>query len=123
MSVNEEKLPRPEAELEALASHYDEYDTADEMEEGRWVDPMVTTSLRLPRDLFDEIKSVARKEGKRQSTYIREVLERSVRGEGTSAELKEIQQKLDVLLLAVAPDDRKGSGSDRPGGRADKRSA
>lgn len=106
MTNGTEKLPRPASELEALATYYDEHDTADEMEDGRWVEPMVTTSLRLPRELFDQLKEDARREGKRHTAYIREILERSqkVREDSADAgELKKINRKLDTLLRTVQP--------------------
>lgn len=103
MSDNAEKLPRHAGELEELASYYDEHDTADEMEDGRWVQPMVTTSLRLPRELFDRLKENARREGKRHTAYIREILEKSVEGGVSSGEFTQINRKLDVLLRAVQP--------------------
>ncbi|MBA0127809.1 hypothetical protein H0B56_19870 [Haloechinothrix sp. YIM 98757] len=99
-----EKLPRPAEELEALASYYDEHDTADEMEGGTWVEPMVTTSLRLPREVFERLKEDARREGKRHTAYIREILERSVRDSAEEADdLQQINNKLDTLLEAVTP--------------------
>lgn len=106
MSNGAEKLPRPVDELEALATYYDEHDTADEMEDGRWVEPMVTASLRLPRELFEQLKADARREGKRHTAYIREILERSqkVREDSADAgELKKINRKLDTLLRTVQP--------------------
>lgn len=103
MSDDMEKLPRPASELEALASYYDEHDTADEMEDGRWVQPMVTTSLRLPGELVEQIKENARREGKRHTAYIRELLEHSMRGSAAPGELTRINRKLDVLLEAVQP--------------------
>lgn len=104
------KLPRPAEELEALASYYDEHDTADEMEAGKWVEPMVTTSLRLPREVFEQLKDNARREGKRHTAYIRQILERSVRG-GTmdAGDLKQINNKLDTLLQVVTPPRKAGS--------------
>jgi len=100
MSKESERLPRPAEELEELASYYDDHDTADEMEDGRWVEPMVTTSLRLPREVFEQIKENARREGKRHTAYIREILEGSLRDAG-SGELEEIRDKVDELLRAV----------------------
>ena len=61
MTDPDERLPRPAAELEALANYYDTRDTGAEMEEGEWVDPqpMTTTSLRLPADVIDQLKRQA----------------------------------------------------------------
>jgi bacterioferritin (cytochrome b1) len=99
---NAQKLPRPAEELEALADYYDEHDTADEMETGKWVEPMVTTSLRLPREVFEQLKENARREGKRHTAYIRDILERQVHDSaGDAGDLQQINHKLDALLEAV----------------------
>lgn len=103
MSDSAEKLPLPVSELEALATYYEEHDTADEMEDGRWVQPMATTSLRLPGELVEQIKENARREGKRHTSYIRELLERSLHGGAAPGEFTQINRKLDVLLKAVQP--------------------
>lgn len=100
MSKESERLPRPAQELEELASYYDDHDTADEMADGQWVEPMVTTSLRLPRDVFEQLKENARREGKRHTAYIREILERSLE-DADSGELAEIRTKVDELLRTV----------------------
>jgi len=100
MSKESERLPRPAQELEELASYYDDHDTADEMADGQWVEPMVTTSLRLPRDVFEQLKENARREGKRHTAYIREILEHSLE-DTDSGELAEIRTKVDELLRTV----------------------
>lgn len=100
MSKESERLPRPAQELEELASYYDDHDTADEMADGQWVEPMVTTSLRLPRDVFEQLKENARREGKRHTAYIREILEHSLE-DADSGELAEIRTKVDELLRTV----------------------
>lgn len=104
MNKKPEKLPRSPQELEDLASYYDEHDTGDEMEDGRWVEPMVTTSLRLPRDVFDQVKEKARREGKRHTAYIRDVVTHAVSDTDSDDELREISSKLDELLQAVQPE-------------------
>lgn len=122
MSKSAEELPRPASELEALADYYEKHDTADEMEGGRWVQPMVTTSLRLPRELFEQLKESARREGKRHTAYIREILECSVHGDvAESAELRQIQRKLDVLLQAVTSTTQRSTEPRKPGAARRKR--
>jgi hypothetical protein len=61
MTNKHENLPRPAEELEELAAYYGSHDTADEMEDGVLVDPrpMQTTSLRLPADVVEALKSLA----------------------------------------------------------------
>lgn len=102
MVGEQETLPRPAHELEELAAHYDERDTAEEMDAGHWVEPMVTTSLRLPRTLVVELKRNARREGKRHTAYIREILERSVRGGGVESVEVGSEQSEVVLRIDVA---------------------
>jgi hypothetical protein len=122
MSKDSEKLPRPASELETLAAYYDDHDTADDMENGRWVQPMVTTSLRLPRDVFEQLKDNARRAGKRHTAYIREILERSVRAEAVdSGDLKQINSKLDALLQVVTPPRKAASGATTKKGTTRKR--
>ncbi|WP_190818682.1 hypothetical protein [Saccharopolyspora pogona] len=77
-----EDLPRPTEELEELAAYYDEHDTSAEMEHGQWVDPppMKTTSLRLPTDVVEGLKTLAQGRGIRYTTLLREIVEQAVRG-------------------------------------------
>ncbi|HZZ48974.1 MAG TPA: hypothetical protein VFE65_19005 [Pseudonocardia sp.] len=51
-----------------LREHYDTHDTSHEMEGGEWItevdnDPMVTTSLLLPKSVLDDVRALARAGG------------------------------------------------------------
>jgi hypothetical protein len=63
-----------------LREYYDNHDTGDEGGGGEWVtevdpDPMVTTSLRLPKSLLDEVRRQARARGIRTTALMREWIE------------------------------------------------
>ncbi len=105
MAKNPEQLPRPEAELEELAGHYDTYDTSQEMEHGEWVEPqpMATTSLRLPADVIEQLKLQARARHVRYTSYVRSILERTARG-GPAPEIADITERLERIERAVTRD-------------------
>lgn len=102
MSKDTEQLPRPEPELEQLAEYYGSHDTTTEMEHGEWVEPqpMVTTSLRLPAGIIEELKQQARVRHVRYTSYVRSILERAALG-GSPAEMAEITERLERIERAV----------------------
>lgn len=68
------------AKLDELAQHADEHDFSAEMEHGRWetdtaADPMVTTSLRLPKSLLDWVRSQADEAHVKPTALIRQWIE------------------------------------------------
>lgn len=101
----EEHLPRPATELDQLADYYDTHDTSADMENGEWVEPgpMVTTSLRLPADVINELKRQAQTRHVRYTTYIRAILERAANG-GPPQELADITERLKRIERAVTRD-------------------
>lgn len=82
MTSENENLPRSAEELAELADYYDSHDTSAEMENGELVDPrpMQTTSLRLPADVVEALKSLAQARGVRYTALIREIVEQTVYG-------------------------------------------
>ncbi len=104
-----ERLPRSSEELESLARHYDDTDASDEIAEGRIVtpEPMVTTSLRLPRSVVEQLRREAGRRGMRYTTLLREVAEQHVTGSSavdqpaSSATLERLEGKLDGLTKEV----------------------
>jgi len=112
MTKRTEELPRPAAELERLAEHYDTRDTSTEMESGYWVEPqpMATTSLRLPVEVIEQLKLQARARHLRYTSYVRSILERAARG-GASPEIADITERLERIERAVterqSPGDQK----------------
>jgi CopG antitoxin of type II toxin-antitoxin system len=105
MTHPEEHLPRPAAALDQLADYYDTHDTSADMEGGEWVEPgpMVTTSLRLPADVINELKRQAQARHVRYTTYIRAILERAASG-SPSVELSDITERLKRIERAVTRD-------------------
>lgn len=112
MTKRTENLPRPADELGRLADYYGSHDTGEEMEDGEWVEPqpMVTTSLRLPADVIDELKRQARRHHVRYTTYVRSILERAAGGMPAS-NLAQITEQLDRIEQAVTV----GKGQDGRG--------
>lgn len=106
MTNKHENLPRPADELEELAAYYGSHDTADEMEDGELVDPrpMQTTSLRLPADVVEALKSLAQARGIRYTALIREIVEQMVYGSRLvdHDELTKINERLARIEAAVA---------------------
>lgn len=100
-----EVLPRKAEELEDLAAYYDTHDTSGEMEAGQWVDPrpMKTTSLRLPAEVVDALKTLAQSRGVRYTALVREIVEQAVHGAwlSESEELAEINERLARIEAVV----------------------
>jgi len=72
-----------------LREHYDTHTTADEMDHGRWeadteADPMVTTSVRLPKSLLDWVRRQSEVEGMKPTALLRRWIEER-RDDGTPA--------------------------------------
>jgi predicted DNA-binding protein len=101
-----EDLPRQAEELEELAAYYDTHDTSAEMEHGQWVDPrpMKTTSLRLPTDVVEALKALARGQGMRYTAVVREIIEQAVSGAHPvhDEELAQINERLTRIEAALA---------------------
>ena len=106
MRKHNASLPRPVEELEALAAYYDTHSTAAEMEDGEWVDPrpMKTTSLRLPSDVVDALKTLAQARGLRYTAFVRDIIEEAVNSTQTIGhdELAAIHESLVKIEKAVA---------------------
>ncbi|MEJ2857348.1 MULTISPECIES: hypothetical protein [unclassified Saccharothrix] len=97
-----EALPMPAEKLEALAAYYDDHDTSSEMEDGEWVDPrpMKTTSLRLPTEVVDALKSLAQARGQRYTAFVREIVEQVVTGTRTVGR-DEVVRSIDRRLARI----------------------
>lgn len=100
-----ENLPMPANELEALAAYYDTHDTSSEMQDGNWVDPrpMRTTSLRLPVEVVEALKALARARGVRYTAFLREIVERAISDASSTEndELARINERLARIEAAV----------------------
>lgn len=89
--------------LDYIAAYADSHDFSAEMEHGVWVegskpetDPMVSTSLRLPKSLLDWIRHEARTRHIRHTTLIRAWLEQKRLG---NTDLEERIIRLENQLL------------------------
>ena len=98
--------------LDELAEHAQEHDFSAEMQHAVWetdteVDPMVTTSLRLPESLLDWVRQQAASQHVRPSALIRRWVEEhreSDEHRGSGAE--DVASRLERLERAVFPDAR-----------------
>lgn len=75
----------PEAAARSLAEFYDSTDTAGEMadvalEVDLVADPMVTTSLRLPKSVLDRLRDTAAQQGVKPTALIRSLVESGISG-------------------------------------------
>lgn len=68
-----------EEEAAELRAHYDDTDAGDAVERGRWetdtTDPMVTTSLRLPKSVLDWVRAEAEVQQVEPTALIRRWIE------------------------------------------------
>lgn len=72
-----------------LREHYDTTDTSAEMEDGAWEtdvdpDPMITTSVRLPKSVLDQLRARATAEGVKPTALIRKWTEERLAGGSSS---------------------------------------
>lgn len=93
--------------LDALAAHAETHDFSAEMEHGVWesdteTDPMVTTSLRLPKSLLDWVREQAAAQHVRPSGLIRQWVEQ--RRDGGTPGIEELAARLERLERTVFSD-------------------
>ncbi len=96
------------SKLDEIAAHAQTHDFSAEMEKGVWeseteADPMVTTSLRLPKSLLDWVREQAAAQHVRPSVLIRQWLEQR-RDAGAEAGVEGLAARIDRLERAVFPD-------------------
>lgn len=84
------------------------------MEQGTWVDPrpMKTTSLRLPADVVEALKTLARTRGMRYTALVREIIEHAVNGVRLTEneEFSQINERLARIEAAVIEKPSASSG-------------
>ena len=89
--------------LDKLAEHYGRHDMSEVMESGHWEDepaepdPMITTSLRLPKSLLDQVRDRAAAEDVKTTAWIRGVIE----SELARSEPNGVEARLRRLEVAV----------------------
>ena len=76
------------SKLNEIADYAEDHDLAAEMEQGTWeagtdADPMITTSVRLPKSLLDWIRQRAAAQHVRPSVLIRQWIEQQRDEDGT----------------------------------------
>lgn len=92
--------------LDEIAEYAQSHDFATEMEQGTWeadteADPMVTTSVRLPKSLLDWVRGNAASQHVRPSTLIRQWLEqqRDADAVGGTADLATRVARLETAVF------------------------
>ncbi|MGH9067836.1 MAG: hypothetical protein ACRD0J_10155 [Acidimicrobiales bacterium] len=96
--------------LDDIAAHADSHDFALEMDQGVWEDdtqpdPMVTTSLRLPKSLLDWVRERAADQHVRPSVLIRQWIEQR-RDVGGGAGIEDLAVRVERLERAVFTDEQ-----------------
>lgn len=87
---------------ERLAEHYDTTDTSEELagaerDDAAPAEPMVTTSLRLPRSTMERLRHEARRQGVRPTQLIREWVETALAETTEHDPLIPLSEALSVL--------------------------
>lgn len=98
------------SKLNEIAEYAQTHDFSTEMEQGVWetdteTDPMVTTSLRLPKSLLDWVRAQAAAQHVRPSVLIRQWIEQC-RDAGGASGLEDLSARVQRLEQAVFPDTR-----------------
>ncbi len=91
---------------DGVAAYVDAHDFSTEMEQGAWeteTDPMITTSLRLPKSLLDWVREQAAAQHVRPSGLIRVWIEQR-RDAGGAVEVEDLAGRLERLERAVFAD-------------------
>ena len=108
-----------EQKLAQLRDHYDATDLSAEIERAHWEtdvepDPMVTTSLRLPKSVLDWVRQQAEVEHVKPTALIRRWIEqqREERAADVSGRLERLVERLEVAVVAgeEAPMTARGTG-------------
>ena len=96
-----------EQKLVQLRDHYDTTDLSAEIERAHWEtdvepDPMVTTSLRLPKSVLDWVRQQAEAEHVKPTALIRRWIEqqRDDRAADVSGRLERLVERLEVAVVA-----------------------
>jgi hypothetical protein len=98
------------SKLDEIAGYAEGHDFAAEMEQGTWeadtdADPMVTTSMRLPKSLLDWVRQRAAAQHVRPSVLIRQWIEQRRDEDGTES-TGDLLARVERLERAVFSDKR-----------------
>ena len=118
---------RPGDDYEELADYYDNTEMAEEIEDAVWEetaasDPMITTSVRLPRTLLERIRVVASGQGIKTSVLMRRLIEQNLVPEEMGGTAESFHDLVRALVRAeltaragVEPGSRELSGGELSG--------
>jgi predicted DNA binding CopG/RHH family protein len=99
--------------LQRIRDHVDSHDVSEEIEQGHWEtdvvdDPMITTSLRLPKSLLDWVRAQAAEQHVKPTAWIRELLEQQRTGQpDLEHRVGALEATLTSMLAAAAQPQRK----------------
>jgi Arc/MetJ-type ribon-helix-helix transcriptional regulator len=98
------------SKLDDIADYAHGHDFATEMEQGTWetdtdADPMVTTSVRLPKSLLDWVRQRAAAQHVRPSVLIRQWIEQR-RDDDNDTAAEDLAARVERLERAVFSDKR-----------------
>ncbi len=98
------------SKLDEIATHAEAHDFAGEIDRGVWeedteTDPMITTSLRLPKSLLDWVRERAADQHVRPSVLIRQWVEQR-RDAGGGVGVEDLAVRVEHLEKAVFRDKR-----------------
>lgn len=93
-----------------MAAYAQAHDFSEEMKQGVWetdteTDPMITTSMRLPKSLLDWVREQAAVQHVRPSGLIRQWIEQR-RDAGDAARVEDLAERLERLERAVFSDSK-----------------
>jgi hypothetical protein len=102
-----------------LAAYYDATDTADEMTDASWdesaaEDPMITTSLRLPKSVLDQVRALAAAEGVKPTALIRRWIELRTAAGSLPATTRDLRPILEILGRLQTAVDEVAQNTKRP---------
>lgn len=91
--------------IQQIRDYADSHDLSEEIEQGHWEtdvadDPMITTSLRLPKSLLDWVRAQAAEQHVKPTAWIRELIEQQRAGQ---PDLEHRVSALEAALLAALP--------------------
>ncbi|MFC4853495.1 hypothetical protein [Actinophytocola glycyrrhizae] len=89
--------------IQQIRDYVDNHDLSDEIEKGHWEtdvvdDPMITTSLRLPKSLLDWVRNQAAEQHVKPTAWIRDLLEQQRAGR---PDLEHRVSSLEAILASV----------------------
>lgn len=94
--------------IDEMAEYVANHDFAEEMKQGTWEtdvvdDPMISTSIRLPKSLMDRVRQAADDDGVKPTSWIRQLVERNFSGrEAAMEDRADLEARVARLEAALA---------------------